>query len=171
MEDYRQQLEVLEDLESVLGWEVKHGDRDNGKDTTRDDVDEMVEQVAQDWPSVYYRERLLQWLQAGTPDLDDTTGADWVNNTRELVSEANARTVVGSVHDMLGAILYAQASDYLASVIGKADTVAEAYTAVLLEAVEHRTRLNTDYATRPPYEYTVWTMGNSKHTVTVTEHN
>lgn len=167
MQDYRQQLQVLEDLESALEWETKHGDPDK----TRDELDEMVEQVAQDWPSVYYRERLLQWLQAGTPDLDDTTSNDWVSDVSELIKPNNRQSVVSSLDNMLGAILYAQARDYLAGVIAASNTVAEAYTAVLLEAVEHRTHLATAYAMAPPYRYTVWTMGNTKHTVTVTEDN
>ena len=160
-EDYRTRLDVLEDMLDALT------DYDPD-DLTREQLDDIAQEVADRWPAITYRHRVVQWLQAGSPDLDEAPAVDYVSDVRELISNDNARSLVGSVHQALGVMLYGVAHAVIADAI-EDNTHADAVQAVTLAILDHRARLGVDsYAMRPPYRWTLWHSYDQTATVTVT---
>jgi len=163
-DDYRTRLDVLEDmLEALTDY-----DPDNLTDETLDDI---THHVAGQWPADAYRLRLVQWLQAGSPDLDETPAVDHVDDVRQLVGDERARSLVRSVDEMLGTILYGVAHAVIDDALD-GTTHADAVEAITLAIHDHRARLGVDsYAMRPPYTWTLWQTFNQTARVTVEERN
>jgi hypothetical protein len=154
---YRQELDILEDLASAL------------EEATS--TEEVVYSVADQWPADYYNLRVIQWLHAGGPDLDDTSATDGYQTATELVQRDNRNSVTKSIHDMLGSILYGMAHDYMFDVVNYNDTPAEALDKVNAAIAEHRSDLMTHdgYAMKPPYQFNIYSGHQATYTIHVTE--
>ena len=124
---YRQELELLENLEDVLN------DCAN--------VEETIQTVADQWPHHAYNLRVIQWLHAGSPDLDETSVTDNTTAATELVAPQHRDSLTKSLHDMLGSVLYGMASDYLNDIVDVDDHPTEALAKVNAAIVEHRADL------------------------------
>ena len=164
-DDTRTRLDVLENFASVL-----NGYRDADlRDMTREQLADIAHEVADEWPHLAYRGRLVQWLQAGAPDIDETPALEWVTDARELIGADSYQSVTLSVHAMIGTVLYGVARaviDDLLFYIEDGDHIGEE---VAREMAGHRARLNIPdggYALQPPYR---WTLSHSyDHTTRVT---
>lgn len=154
---YRQELELLENLEDVLN------------DCAS--VEEMVYSVADQWPHHAYNRRVIQWLHAGSPDMDETSVTDSNQTATELVQRDHRNSVTQSIHDMLGAVLYGMAHDYLYDVVNYDDKPWEALDKVRAAITEHRLDLMTHdgHAMTPPYEFQIWQGHDYTYTVHVTD--
>jgi hypothetical protein len=154
---YRQELDILENLESAL----------DGADST----EEIVYQVADEWPADQYTMRVIQWLHAGSPDLDETSVTDNNQTATELVQRDHRNSVSQSVHDMLGAILYGMAHDYLYDIVNHDDHPTEALAKVNAAIAEHRADLmqHDGYAMKPPYQFNIYSGHQATYTIHVTE--
>jgi hypothetical protein len=149
-DDYRTRLDILENLADAL-----NGYGADVDDMTRDQVDEIAHEVADAWPSIFYNGRVVQWLQAGAPDLDGLPAVEWVSDARELIGADSYRSVSLSIHAMLGAVLYGVARAVIDDTIGDLDgeTPREA---VAREMAGCRARLgiaDNAYAMQPPYQW------------------
>ena len=161
---YRQELELLENLENVLN------DCAN--------VEETIQEVADQWPHHAYNLRVIQWLHAGSPDLDETSVTDsnqmgaWLLAT-ELVAPQHRDSISQSLHDMLGSVLYGMASDYLNDIVDADDHPTEARAKVLAAIAEHRADLmqHDGHAMTPPYQFQIWQGHDHTYTIHVTETN
>lgn len=154
---YRQELDILENLASAL----------DGADST----EETVYEVADQWPADPYTLRVLQWLHAGSPDLDETSATDGYDNTQELIGADSCSSVTKSIHAMLGLVLYGMAHDYMFDVVSWEDTSAEALIKVNAAIVEHRADLmkHDGHAMTPPYQFNIYNGHQSTYTVHVTD--
>ena len=154
---YRQELELLENLESAL----------NGCAN----VEETVYEVADQWPEDAYNLRVIQWLHAGSPDLDETTMTDGYGNTQELIGADSCNSVSKSVHAMLGFVLYGMAHDYMFDVIDHDDRPWEALAKVNAAIAEHRADLmmHDGHAMKPPYQFNIYSDHQATYNITVTE--
>lgn len=155
---YRQELDILENLASAL------------EDATS--TEEIIYQVADQWPADYYNLRVIQWLHAGSPDLDETSATDGYQTATELIQRDNRGSVTKSIHDMLGSILYGMAHDYMCDVIDyDNDTPTEALDKVNAAIAEHRADLMTHdgYAMKPPYQFGIFHQFDKDYTIVVTE--
>jgi hypothetical protein len=153
---YRQELDILEDLESALN------DCAN--------VEETVYEVADQWPEDAYNLRVIQWLQAGSPDLDETSSTDGCQDARELVGADSYNSVSKSIHAMLGAVLHGMALDYIHDVID-IDTSPWACLDKVRQAImEHRADLmqHDGHAMTPPYQFGVFHSFDKDYTIHVT---
>ena len=153
---YRQELDILENLESALN------DCANVEDT--------VIEVADQWPEDAYNLRVIQWLHAGSPDLDETSLTDGYNNTQELIGADSCNSVNKSIHAMLGYVLYGMAYDYIWSVIDTDDHPTEALAKVNAAIAEHRADLmqHDGHALTPPYQFGVFHSYDKDYTIQVT---
>ena len=153
---YRQELDILEDLESALN------DCAN--------VEETVYEVADQWPEDAYNLRVIQWLHAGSPDLDETSSTDGYNNTQELIGADSCNSVSKSVHAMLGFVLYGMAHDYMFDVVNYDDTPTEALDKVRAAITEHRADVmqHDGHAMTPPYQFGVFHSFDKDYTIHVT---
>ncbi len=151
-DDYRTRLDILEDYASAL-------DNHTKLDTlTPDELDEIAHQVADQWPHHGYQNRVIQWLQAGSPDLDDAPAAEWVSDARELINDSDSNSALKAVHAILGTVLFGVA---LAVINDNVDPDRE--PAQILEDLanamgDHRARLRIpdgSHAHTPPYEWTL----------------
>jgi hypothetical protein len=163
MISYRQELDLLENLQTAL---QNADDYDN-------DHEEMVHQIAEDWPNEYYGQRVTQWLQAGQPDIHDTSAEDYVEDITQIIKTENRNNLTQSLHDILGVILYVAARDYMNETIGNIEETEEALLIVDQEIAEHRANVMTHdgHALTPPYQYTILNTYNQTHTVHVTPNN
>jgi hypothetical protein len=84
-DDYRTRLDILEDYASAL---KNHTRLDT---LTPDELDEIAHEVADQWPHIAYRGRVIQWLQAGSPDLDDAPAIEWVSDARKLINDSDSK--------------------------------------------------------------------------------
>ena len=163
MISYRQELDLLENLQTALqnpdDYDNEHG--------------EMMHQIADDWPSDYYGQRVTQWLQAGQPDIHDTTAEEYVKDITQIIKTEHRNNLTQSLHDVLGVILYNAARDYMNKTIGNIEETEEALLVVDQEIAEHRANVMTHdgHALTPPYSYTIWHGYNQTHTVQVTPTN
>jgi hypothetical protein len=153
---YRQELDILENLESALN------DCANVEDT--------VFEVADHWPTDPYTLRVLQWLHAGSPDLDETSATDGYQTATELVRPENRNSISKAIHDMIGTALFGMARDYMFDVVDPDDHPTEARAKVLAAITEHRADLmkHDGHAMTPPYEFGVWYGYDHDYTVHVT---
>ena len=156
---YRQELELLENLEDVLN------DCAN--------VEETIQEVADQWPHDANNRRVIQWLHAGSPDLDETSVTDGYLDVRHLVAPQHRDSISQSLHDMLGSVLYGMASDYLNDIVDADDHPAEARAKVLAAIAEHRADLmqHDGHAMTPPYQFQIWQGHDHTYTIHVTETN
>jgi hypothetical protein len=160
-DDYRTRLDVLENFAGAV-----NGYRDADiKDMTRDQLDDIAHEVADEWPSQGYNRRVVQWLQAGSPDLDELPAVDWVSDARELIGADSYRGVTTAIHAMLGAVLYGVARaviDDLLDDMEDGDNIGEE---VAREMAGCRARLeiaDNAYALQPPYQWTLaYTIDNT----------
>ena len=154
---YRQELDILENLESALN------DCAN--------VEEIVYEIADQWPADQYTMRVIQWLHAGSPDLDETSVTDSTTAATELVQRDHRNSVSQSVHDMLGSVLYGMAHDYMFDVVNHDDHPTEALAKVNAAIVEHRADLmeHDGYAMKPPYQFNIYNGYQGTYTVHVTD--
>lgn len=159
-EDYRTRLDILENmLDAVTDYDPD--------DLAEETLDDLAHVVADQWPALSYRKRVVQWLQAGSPDLDDAPATEHIHDARELISNEHARSVVGSVHNMLGAVLYGVARAVISDTLDGA-TESDAVENITLAIGDHRARLGVDrYAMAPPYKWTLWHSYDQTATVTV----
>ena len=153
---YRQELDILENLASALEDAIS--------------TEEILYQVADQWPEDAYNLRVIQWLHAGGPDLDDTSATDGYQTATELIQRDNQNSVTKSIHDMLGSILYGMAHDYMFDVVNHDDTPTEALDKVNAAIAEHRADLmrHDGYAMTPPYQFGVFHSYDKDYTVHVT---
>lgn len=157
-DDYRTRLDILENLEDAL-----NGYGTGVDDMTREQLDNIAHEVADEWPSIYYNGRVVQWLRAGSPDLDGLPAVEWVEDTRELIGADSHQSVTLSVHEMLGVVLYGVARAVIDDLLGDmedGDNVAEE---VAREMAGCRARLGIPdggYAMQPPYQ---WTLAYTMH--------
>lgn len=154
---YRQELDILENLESAL---------DNA-----DSTEEIVYQVADQWPADQYTMRVIQWLHAGSPDLDETSITDGNQTATELIQRDHRNSVSQSIHDMLGSVLYGMAHDYMFDVVNHDDHPTEALAKVNAAIAEHRADLmeHDGYAMKPPYQFNIFNGYQGTYTIHVTE--
>lgn len=154
---YRQELELLENLEDVLN------DCAN--------VEETVYSVADQWPHDAYNLRVIQWLHAGSPDLDETSVTDSNQTAVELIQRDHRNSVSQSLHDMLGAVLYGMAHDYLYDIVNHDDHPTEALAKVNAAIAEHRADLmmHDGHAMTPPYQFNIYSGHQATYTIHVTE--
>ena len=154
---YRQELELLENLEDVLN------DCAN--------VEETIQTVADQWPHHAYNLRVIQWLHAGSPDLDETSVTDGCQDVRELIAPQHRDSISQSLHDMLGSVLYGMASDYIHDVIDVDASPWDCLQAVRAAITEHRLDLMTHdgHAMTPPYQFQIWQGHQATYTIHVTE--
>jgi hypothetical protein len=154
---YRQELELLENLEDVLN------------DCAS--VEEMVYSVADQWPADQYTMRVIQWLHAGSPDLDETSVTDSNQTAIELIQRDHRDSVTQSIHDMLGSVLYGMAHDYMFDIVSGDDLPWEALSKVKLEIMEHRADLmeHDGYAMKPPYQFNIFNGYQGTYTIHVTD--
>jgi hypothetical protein len=157
---YRQELDILENLESALQYNTAN-------------IDDISWQVAAEWPSDHTGERITQWLQARQPDLDDTTLTEGYGNVTELITPQHLNNLTQSLHDIIGTILHGLASDYINTVINIDTTPEETLTTIKGEIAEHREhlQLTNGHALTAPYRYHLYTGHNNIHAVHVTENN
>jgi hypothetical protein len=159
-DDYRTRLDILEDM------------RDAMADYTADELDadtieDMARQVADNWPSISYRRRVVQWLQAGSPDFDQAPDVEYITDARQLINNDQAPSVNASINAILGVMLYGVARAVISDTL-EDNTHADAVDAVNLAIGDHRTRLDVDrYAMTPPYEWTLWHSWDQTAIVTV----
>jgi len=148
-EDYRTRLDILEDMADAIADYT-------ADDLTRDQLEDIAWQVANNWPSVSYRKRVVQWLQAGSPDFDDAPDVEHVTDARQLINNDQAPSVCASIHAILGVILYGVAHAVISDTI-EDNTHADAVETITLAIGDHRARLGVDrYAMAPPYQWTLW---------------
>lgn len=154
---YRQELDILEDLESALDGCAS--------------VEDTVYEVADQWPEDAYNLRVIQWLHAGSPDLDETSPTSGYTDTRELIGADSYQSVTLSIHAMLGIILYGMAHDYMWDVVSYDDQPVEALEKVRAAIAEHRSDLmqHDGHAMTPPYQFNVFHSYDKDYTVHVTE--
>jgi len=153
---YRQELDILEDLESALN------------DCA--DLENLVFEIADQWPEDAYNLRVIQWLQAGSPDLDETSVTDWQEDATQLVAPQHRSSISQSIHDMLGAVLFGMANDYLNEVIDTDDHPSEALAKVNAAITEHRADLmqHDGHAMTPPYQFGIFHSFDKDYTIHVT---
>ena len=156
---YRQELDILEDLESALN------DCAN--------VGFTVTEVADQWPENAYNLRVIQWLHAGSPDLDETSVTDWQEDATQLVAPQHRSSISQSIHDMLGAVLFGMANDYLNDVIDFDASPWDCLQAVRTAIAEHRADLmqHDGHAMTPPYQFGVFHSYDKDYTIHVTARN
>ena len=154
---YRQELELLENLQDVLN------DCAN--------VEETIYSVADQWPHHAYNMRVIQWLHAGSPDLDETSVTDSNQTAIELVQRDHRNSVTQSLHDMLGSVLYGMAHDYMFDVIDHDDHPSEALAKVNAAIADHRSNLmmHDGHAMKPPYQFNIYNDHQATYNITVTE--
>jgi hypothetical protein len=147
-DDYRTRLDILENMAYRL--------REYGDTATRPELDEIAHEVADEWPHIAYQGRIIQWLQAGAPDLDGLPAVEWVSDARELIGADSYRGVTTAIHAMLGAVLYGVARaviDDLLDDMEDGDNIGEA---VAREMAGCRARLDIpdgNHALTPPYQW------------------
>lgn len=154
---YRQELDILENLESAL------------YDCA--DLEAVAWEIADQWPSDAYNLRVIQWLQAGSPDLDDTSVSDCYNTAAELVAPQHRGSLTQSLHDMIGTVLHGIAHDYISDVIDvNDDTPVEALDKVRAAIAEHRADLmqHDGHALTPPYQFSIYNGHQATYTIHVT---
>lgn len=153
---YRQELDILENLEDVI------------KDCA--DLEEIVFEIADQWPADPYNLRVIQWLQAGSPDLDETSITDGYQTATELVAPQNRGSLSKSIHDMLGTVLVGMALDYMHDVIDIDSRPWEALATVREAITEHRANLmqHDGHAMTPPYQFGVFHSYDRDYTIHVT---
>jgi hypothetical protein len=152
-DDYRTRLDILENLASVLD-----GYGEDVADMTRDQLDDIAHEVADQWPHVSYRGRVVQWLQAGGPDLDGLPAVEWVEDTRQLINDRDAQSVAGSINTLLGTVLYGVARAVIDDLLGDIEDGDNIGEEVAREMAGHRARLNIPdghHALQPPYQWTL----------------
>jgi len=149
-DDYRTRLDILEDYAAAV-------EDEGGHTLPLEELNDIAHQVADQWPAVSYRARLVQWLQAGSPDLDEAPAVEHVSDVRELIGDDQARSLVRSIDEILGVMLYGVARSVIDDTIGDAATTREALEDLARTIGDHRARLNvTGYAMQPPYQWTLW---------------
>ena len=161
-EDIRTRLDILEDL----------ADRLTDSDVTEDtfDFSTIADEVADRWPSIAWRPRVVQWLQAGSPDLDDTPEVDWVTDVRTLIKDEDSDSVTRSVFTMLGVVLYGVVRAVADDVVDSEDDLETARKKIADMIADHRARVMTHDgdAMTPPYEWVLAYSFDSTSTVVVT---
>ena len=153
---YRQELDILENVECALN------DCANVEDT--------VFEVADQWPEDAYNLRVIQWLHAGSPDLDETSATDGYQTATELVRPENLNSISKVIHDMIGTALFGMAKDYMFDVVDYDDHPTEARAKVLAAIAEHRADLmqHDGHAMTPPYQFGVFHSYDKDYTIHVT---
>jgi hypothetical protein len=154
---YRQELDILENLEDALN------DCAN--------VEETVYSVADQWPHHAHNLRVIQWLHAGSPDLDEISLGDAYDSTTDIISGNDRNSVTASLHAMLGVVLYGMAHDYMFDIVSGDDLPWEALAKVKLEIMEHRADLmqHDGYAMKPPYQFNIYSGHQATYTIHVTD--
>ena len=148
-EDTRTRLDILENLVDAI---------DNEREgLQRVELDEIAHQVADEWPANNYNGRVVQWLMAGRPDLDDAPAVEWVTDARELIGADSYRSVNLAIHAMLGAVLYGVARAVIDDAIGYADDMDTARRNITQTMAAYRARVMTHdgHALTPPYQWTL----------------
>jgi len=160
---YRQELDLLENIESAL--EYNHAEIN---------VDEIAQEIANEWPSDYYADRVIQWLHAGQPDIDDTAAGEWTDDITKTLDEGDTESLTKTLHTVTGVILQTLAFDYLGDVIELwDDTNQEALTKIHAEINEHRAHImeHDGLALTAPYQFHLTTSHSNRYTVHVTVDN
>jgi hypothetical protein len=156
-DDYRTRLDILENMAYRL--------KEYGDTATRPELDEIAHEVADEWPHIAYNGRLIQWLQAGSPDLDELPAVDWVTDARELIGADSYQSVSLAVHAMLGAVLYGVARAVIDDGIGITSSLQTAQRRISEMMADHRARLQIpdgNHALTPPYQWTLaYTIDNT----------
>jgi len=154
---YRQELELLENLEDVLNDYA--------------DVEETVIEVCDQWPHHASRRRVIQWLHAGSPDLYETSTTDEYQDARELIAPQHRGSISQSLHDMLGTVLYGMANDYLNDVIDIDASPWDCRLVIETAIAEHRADLmmHDGHAMTPPYQFNIYGGHQATYTIHVTE--
>jgi hypothetical protein len=159
---YRQELDILEDLADML------------KDGSESDLNLVRDQIADQWPEDAYNLRVIQWLHAGSPDLDEVSLGDAYDHATDMIARSDRNSITKSVHAMLGLVLYGMASDYITDVFDPwSDTPAEALAKVTEAIADHRADLmqHDGHAMTPPYQFQIWQGYDHTYTIHVTETN
>ena len=154
---YRQELELLENLQDVLN------------DCAS--VEETVYSIADQWPHHANNMRVIQWLHAGSPDLDEVSLGDAYDHATDIISGNDRNSITASLHAMLGVVLYGMAHDYMFDVIDHDDRPWEALTKVNAAIAEHRSDLmmHDGHAMTPPYQFNIYNGHQATYTIHVTE--
>jgi hypothetical protein len=150
-EDYRTRLDILEDYASALD---NYG---NLEQITPDELDEIAHEVADAWPHHGYRNRVIQWLQAGSPDLD-TPAVEWVEDARQLINDSDSNSAIKAIHAMLGTVLFGVALAVINDNVNPDDSPAQIREDLALTIGDHRARLRIPdgaHAHTPPYQWTL----------------
>jgi hypothetical protein len=160
---YRQELDLLEYMEDAL--QGNHGEIN---------LQDIAHQISAEWPSDQYGERVTQWLQAGQPDIDDTSAEEWTDYITDLLDDRDKGSLTLTLHKVAGVILQTLAFDYLGNVVDLwKDTNAEALQKVTLEIRKHRSDLmqHDGLALTPPYEFPLGIHNGTRYTVQATPEN
>jgi hypothetical protein len=158
-DDTRTRLDVLENFASVV-----NGYGADVDDMTRDQVEDLAHEVADAWPSHAYNTRVIQWLQAGSPDLDGLPAVEWVSDARELIGADSYRGVTTAIHAMLGAVLYGVARAVIDDLLDDMKDGDNIRAEVAREMAGCRARLgiaDNAYALTPPYQWVLAYTTNS----------
>lgn len=160
-EDIRTRLDILEDLSDWI----------NDASWTEDifDFSTIADEVGDRWPKSSLRRRFVQWLQAGSPDLDDTPEVDWVTDVRTLIKDVDSDSVTRSVFTMLGVVLYGVVRAVADDVVDSEDDLETARKKIADMIADHRAKVMTHDgdAMTPPYEWVLAYSFDSTSTVVV----
>jgi len=154
---YRQELEILEELENVLEYS-----------TENIPLEEIIWETSAQWPNDNHTERRTQWIMAGYPDLND----EYEEDVTLYLSAAERRSIHSSLHLLIGVALSDIARQYIHNLIDTDEDTHETALVKIAEAIsQHRNVLNLssgDHAMSAPYNYALMYANQERHDVYVT---